>query len=199
VTGRRGRRGKQLLGDLKETRRYWKLKEEALDCTLWRTRFGRVYGPLVRRTTQTKNIGLQILMYWARQLCNWRLNKVSFTEPKISFSYSKKHTTALSNSFTIHLEWRLITRLNFYHGLKFLVFCRKDGLCVLNYTMSHRTECWQFSFLCLSHLESLVKTQGHVRSQTMKEATNICTVIKGHVTSLPQLVCQQVLRQPNKK
>jgi hypothetical protein len=39
-----------LLDDLKEKRRYWKLKE-ALDRTLWRTRFGRGYGPVV---TQTK-------------------------------------------------------------------------------------------------------------------------------------------------
>jgi hypothetical protein len=40
-TGRRGRRSKQLLDDLKETREYWTLKEEALDRTLWRTGFGR--------------------------------------------------------------------------------------------------------------------------------------------------------------
>jgi hypothetical protein len=33
-TGRRGRRRKQLLDDLKEKRGYWKLKEEALDRTL---------------------------------------------------------------------------------------------------------------------------------------------------------------------
>jgi hypothetical protein len=33
-TGRQGRRRKQLLDDLKEKRRYWKLKEEALDRTL---------------------------------------------------------------------------------------------------------------------------------------------------------------------
>jgi hypothetical protein len=45
MTGRRGRRRKQLLDDLKETRGYWALKEEALDRTLWRTRFGRHYGP----------------------------------------------------------------------------------------------------------------------------------------------------------
>jgi hypothetical protein len=37
MTGRLGRRRKQLLDDLKEKRRYWKLKEEALDRTLWRT------------------------------------------------------------------------------------------------------------------------------------------------------------------
>jgi ribosomal 50S subunit-associated protein YjgA (DUF615 family) len=41
IMGRRGRRSKQLLDDLKEKRRYWKLKEEALVRTLWRTRFGR--------------------------------------------------------------------------------------------------------------------------------------------------------------
>jgi hypothetical protein len=47
MTGRRGRRRKQLLEDLQEKNRYYKLKEEALDLTLWRTRFGRGYGPVV--------------------------------------------------------------------------------------------------------------------------------------------------------
>jgi hypothetical protein len=41
MTGRRGRRSKQILDDLKKKRGCWKLKEEALDRTLWRTRFGR--------------------------------------------------------------------------------------------------------------------------------------------------------------
>jgi hypothetical protein len=50
-TRRRGRRHKQLLDDLKEARRYWKLKEEAEDCTLWSAHFGRVYGPVTRQTT----------------------------------------------------------------------------------------------------------------------------------------------------
>jgi hypothetical protein len=40
MMGRRGRRRKQLLDDLKKKIRFWKLKEEALDRTLWRTRFG---------------------------------------------------------------------------------------------------------------------------------------------------------------
>ena len=52
VAERRGRRLKQLLKDLKETRRYCNLKEEALDCTVMRTRFGRGYGPVVRQTTE---------------------------------------------------------------------------------------------------------------------------------------------------
>jgi len=37
VMGRRGRRSKHLLDDLEEKRGYWKLNEEALDRTLWRT------------------------------------------------------------------------------------------------------------------------------------------------------------------
>jgi hypothetical protein len=52
ITRRRGRRRKQLLDDLKEKRRYCKLKEEALGRTLWRTRFGRCYGPVVRQTAK---------------------------------------------------------------------------------------------------------------------------------------------------
>ena len=40
VTGRQGRRRKQLLFDLKEMIEYWKLNEEVLDGTLWRTRLG---------------------------------------------------------------------------------------------------------------------------------------------------------------
>jgi hypothetical protein len=39
MTERRGRRRKQLLDDLKEKRGYCKLKEEAIDRTLCRTRF----------------------------------------------------------------------------------------------------------------------------------------------------------------
>ena len=50
-TGRRGRRRKQLLDDLRETGRYWKLIKEALDRTLYSTRCGRGYGPVVRKTT----------------------------------------------------------------------------------------------------------------------------------------------------
>jgi hypothetical protein len=31
------------------------MKEKALDRTLWKTRFGRGYGPVVRETTKRKN------------------------------------------------------------------------------------------------------------------------------------------------
>ena len=51
MTGRRGRRRKHLLYDLKETIGDGKLKAEALDCALWRTELGRDYGSAVRQTT----------------------------------------------------------------------------------------------------------------------------------------------------
>jgi len=49
VTGRRGRRRKQLLDDLKEMREFWKLEEEKLNRSLWRTGFGRDSGTTVGR------------------------------------------------------------------------------------------------------------------------------------------------------
>ena len=47
VTGRRRRRRKKLKDDLKETRGYCKLEEEAISCSLRRTGFGSGYGAVV--------------------------------------------------------------------------------------------------------------------------------------------------------
>ena len=55
VTGRQGRRRTKLLDDIKERRGYSHLKEEALDRTMWRARFGRGFGPVVRQTTKWMN------------------------------------------------------------------------------------------------------------------------------------------------
>ena len=52
MTGRRDRRRKQLLDGLKERKRYWELKEEALVRDVWRSRFGIGYGSVVRRATE---------------------------------------------------------------------------------------------------------------------------------------------------
>jgi len=55
MTGIQGRRRRKLLDDLKERRGYSHLKEEALDRTMWRARFGRGFGPVVRQTTKRMN------------------------------------------------------------------------------------------------------------------------------------------------
>ena len=47
VRRRRGRRRKKLLDDLNNRRGYCQLKEEALDRTMCRNRFGRGSGPVV--------------------------------------------------------------------------------------------------------------------------------------------------------
>ena len=51
VARRRGRRRKKLLDDLKDRRGYSHLKEEALNHTTWRHRFGGGFGPVVRQNT----------------------------------------------------------------------------------------------------------------------------------------------------
>jgi hypothetical protein len=52
VKGRRGRRRRKLLDDLKERGGYSHLNVEDLDRTMWRARFGRGFGPVVRQTTK---------------------------------------------------------------------------------------------------------------------------------------------------
>jgi hypothetical protein len=43
---------KKLLGYFKDRRGYSHLKEDALDRTMWSNRFGRGFGPVVRRNTE---------------------------------------------------------------------------------------------------------------------------------------------------
>ena len=42
----------KLLDDLKDRRGYCHLKEEALDRTVWRNRFGGGFGPVVKQNTE---------------------------------------------------------------------------------------------------------------------------------------------------
>jgi len=52
MTGRRGRECKRILDDLKKVRGDWKLKEEALDRTVWRAGCGRNCVPLLRQISK---------------------------------------------------------------------------------------------------------------------------------------------------
>ena len=60
VTRKRGRRRKKLLDDLKNRRGYSHLKEEALDRTMWRNRFGGGFGPIVRQNTEWMNEWMEL-------------------------------------------------------------------------------------------------------------------------------------------
>jgi hypothetical protein len=50
--GRQGRRRKKLMYDLAGKRGYSKLREEAVDRSVWISGSGTGYGPVVRQTTQ---------------------------------------------------------------------------------------------------------------------------------------------------
>jgi hypothetical protein len=58
--GRRGRRHKHLLDVLKESSRCFKLKEGALDGTVWRTGWGRDCGTVVGKAVYVAVITLSI-------------------------------------------------------------------------------------------------------------------------------------------
>jgi len=66
VKERRARRRRKLLNDLKERRRYSHLKEEALDLTMWRARFGRSFGPVV---TNELNLNFRLKLIRCLSTC----------------------------------------------------------------------------------------------------------------------------------
>lgn len=55
---RRGTRREQLLGDLKEKKRYWTLKETALRHSLWRTTFELAINELPSHLRLSLEVGL---------------------------------------------------------------------------------------------------------------------------------------------
>ena len=81
VARRRGRRHKKLLDDLKDRRGYSHLKEEALDRTMWRNRFGGGFGPVVRQNTEWMN--------------EWKLHVLGICSAHHQ-EFSTVHTTLLS-------------------------------------------------------------------------------------------------------
>jgi hypothetical protein len=64
VARRRGKRSKQLLGDLKETRGYCKLKRWTVYYALRRTHFVRGYGLVVRQTTGIMSAIHVVFLTW---------------------------------------------------------------------------------------------------------------------------------------
>ena len=87
------RRRKKLLDDLKDRRGYSHLKEEALDRTMWRNRFGGGFGPVVRQNTEWMNEWMELtefffLMFftdtvWFHLLCYYG----PFWGPQLLFEY----------------------------------------------------------------------------------------------------------------
>jgi len=79
---RRERKYKQLLDDIQETRRSWKLTEGALNLTLWRTRFGRVSGPNIRQNTWRRCVVMFPVLSCYIQLYNFQKSSHDFVNIK---------------------------------------------------------------------------------------------------------------------
>ena len=108
VTRRRRRRRKKLLDDLKDRRWYSHLKEEALDRTMWRHRFGGGFGPVVRQNTEW-------MIEW-----NLRTDNLFLSLPPTPGSCSHRDTynDVLSIPDMHSLVWRCIIRLRGVTRLK---------------------------------------------------------------------------------
>ena len=109
MRGRRGRRRKQLLNDLRKRRGYWNLKEQALDRTVWRNRFGRGYGLVVKQTTEWMILELLILSLY-KPLLHIRIQFLVLTlvAAKINVMWDVRlhslvYARALSFSFFFYL------------------------------------------------------------------------------------------------
>ena len=96
VTGRQGRRRMKLLDGLKERRGYSHLKEDALDRPMWRARFWRGFGPVVRQTTKwmnTRNVSAH----------NFRHHQAISQNIKVKISRTKEEASPLPFLFLWYL------------------------------------------------------------------------------------------------
>jgi hypothetical protein len=135
VRGRRGRRRKQLLDGLKEKRGYCKLKKEALDRTLWRTRFGRVYGPDVRQTAEWMNYVSALRSRHVREIYDYN-TLITFQQE--NFLWNIPHNFNFVEN--VHMKWANRSRHIFDNVLSFfslvltsfyLLMAGIDGYCCI--------------------------------------------------------------------
>jgi hypothetical protein len=58
----------QLLGDINQKTRYWNLKQDALDRTVWRTPVGRGYGTVSGQTMQWTNVSISVTLNYKHSI-----------------------------------------------------------------------------------------------------------------------------------
>jgi hypothetical protein len=143
VTGRQGRRCRKLLDDLKERRGYSHLKDEALDRTMWRARFGRGFGPAVRQTTKWMNKYIYIYIYiYTYHIC-WSKHLTDPLPPAPSLPVSKPILWVKSTTWSITRHFKFATEcmcsvcvhkktpVIFLHNINLLYFIVVTG-CILS-------------------------------------------------------------------
>jgi hypothetical protein len=114
VKGKRGRKRKRLLDDMKETTRYCKLKYGAVDHTLWRIRFGRGCGPVVKTASKRWKL------VWFR--CNSRHRSWHTTDTCARFDTNcdnKLHQQAIGHFI------KILPKKNWH---RYVILCEKHRL-----------------------------------------------------------------------
>ena len=97
VARRRGRRRKKLRDDLKDRTGYSHLKEETLDRTMWRHRFGGGFGPVVRQNTEWMN------EFFAK-VCEIEIWREAYVTAFTRIFYLRKKSTIYNNIFMMILR-----------------------------------------------------------------------------------------------
>ena len=106
VTRRRGRRRKKLLDDLKDRRGYCQLKEETLDRTVWRNRFGRDFGPVVWQITDDDDEALDLSFDRLLMMMMMRCPTKGIRNVQISFRLRPLYLCETSHSVSHLRRWR---------------------------------------------------------------------------------------------
>jgi hypothetical protein len=87
------KRNKPLLDDLKEKRRYWKLKEETLDHTVWTTLLGRGNGRVIRQTTKRSRADVAVSL--SVRSVNLRVSTKTDIVNRLGYSSLQRNSTIL--------------------------------------------------------------------------------------------------------
>ena len=144
VKRRRGRKSKNLLDDLKDRRWYCHLKEEAVDRTLWRNRFGGGFGPVVRQNTEWMN---SVYSDYSSVQIVARIH-TGFREVRFRFSATEEYSSLLPSIYIVlGLIHPLILWIKRAYSQNFTGQCVKLSAKVLTAVVNNACNyAWTFSF-----------------------------------------------------
>jgi hypothetical protein len=139
VTGRQRRRRWTLLDDLKERRGYSHLKEEALDRTLWRARFGRGFGPVVRQTAKWMNVFIgcfEALIKRTVELLLWKYTSKPHLKLLMKIPFFVRQSTNLTNEnwsiqfiILIQFKYSIPAKPTFFQSESLYIFPLLRSVC----------------------------------------------------------------------
>ena len=119
-----------LLCDLKETTRHWKLKEEALYCTLWRNRFGKGCGHVMRQTEEW------MMSYTTRECRMHTLRQMKYTLRQIKHTLRQIKYTLRQIKHTLRQKKYARSRCNVQEQNRFCTWTLDSGRLILRATSS---------------------------------------------------------------